>query len=139
MIERINRWERLTQPGSVSCREAVQSFLLKSNVVFTCQNHRLKHFNFQYIYPISCKITKGKLLKKDLSLLKNDITNNLGPQKPVGLSFQTFEIYLSLNITQHIVETVKKGQDYCQILSNTFAMQFVNISQLLDIYILFYF
>jgi hypothetical protein len=39
------------------------------------------------MYPISCKITKGKPLKKDLSLLKNDITNNLGPQKPGGLSF----------------------------------------------------
>jgi len=48
--------------------------------------------------------------------------------KPVGLSFYTFKIYLSLNITQHIVKTVKKRQDYCQILSNTFGIQFANIS-----------
>jgi hypothetical protein len=29
------------------------------------------------------KIKKGKPCKKDLPLLKNDITNNLEPQKPV--------------------------------------------------------
>ena len=27
-------------------------------VVFSCQNHRFKDFNCQYIHPISCKIAK---------------------------------------------------------------------------------
>ena len=37
-----------------------------------------------YIYRIiSSKKQKGKPCEKDLPLLKNDITNNLEPQKPV--------------------------------------------------------
>ena len=34
-------------------------------------------------YAYINKIKKGKPRKKDLPLLKNDITNNLEPQKPV--------------------------------------------------------
>ncbi len=45
-----------------------------------CHIHILKSVHAYYIYH---KNKKGKPPKKDLPLLKNDITNNLGPQKPV--------------------------------------------------------
>jgi hypothetical protein len=42
------------------------------------QNHRSKHLNLQYIYPISYKIAKkGKPDEMDLPLLENDITKSL--------------------------------------------------------------
>jgi len=44
------------------------------------QNNNLKPTLVHYIYH---KNEKGKPCEMDLSLLKNDITNNLGPQKPV--------------------------------------------------------
>ena len=39
--------------------------------VFSCQNHRVKDFNCQYIYPISYKIAKkGKPYKMGLPFFK---------------------------------------------------------------------
>jgi hypothetical protein len=39
--------------------------------VFSCQNHRFKDFNCQYIYPISYKIAKkGKPCKMGLPFFK---------------------------------------------------------------------
>ena len=40
----------------------------------------MKPIHDDYIYH---KIEEGKPCEKDLPLLKNDITNNLEPQKPV--------------------------------------------------------
>ena len=46
----------------------------------TCQNNNLKQTLVRYIYH---KNQKDKPCEKDLPLLKNDIPNNLGSQKPV--------------------------------------------------------
>ena len=52
--------------------------------------HNLKPTLVHYIYH---KNKKGKPCQKDLPLLKNDITNNLGPQKPVIYSrYQLFGV-----------------------------------------------
>jgi hypothetical protein len=52
-------------------------FAILNFIQITCQNHRSKHFNFQYIYRISYKIAKkGKPDEMDLPLLKNDITGS---------------------------------------------------------------
>jgi len=48
--------------------------------VLSCQKHNLKSIHACYIYH---KNEKGKPPKMDLPLLKNDIPNNLWPQKPV--------------------------------------------------------
>ena len=43
--------------------------------VVSCQYNKFKHLNFQYIYLISYKFAKkASPRKKDLPLLKNDIT-----------------------------------------------------------------
>ena len=52
--------------------------MLKVNI--SCQKHSLKPTLVHYIYH---KNEKGKSSEKDMPLLKNDIPNNLGPQKPV--------------------------------------------------------
>jgi hypothetical protein len=48
--------------------------------VISYQNNNLKPTLVHYIYH---KNRKGKPCKKDSSILKNDIPNNLEPQKPV--------------------------------------------------------
>jgi len=45
-----------------------------------CQNNNQKLAHADYIYH---KNQKSKFSKKDLPILKNDITNYLEPQKPV--------------------------------------------------------
>ncbi len=45
-----------------------------------CQKHSPTSIHADYIYH---KNEKGKLCEMDLPFLKNDITNNLEPQKPV--------------------------------------------------------
>ena len=55
----------------------IEDFESKSNVVISCHKHNLKPNLVQYIYLISFKIAKkGKPEKKDLPLLKNDITGS---------------------------------------------------------------
>ena len=59
--------------------------------MFTCQKHNLKPILTDYIYRIiPSKDQKGKPQKMDLPLLKNDITNKLGPQKP-AINSETVE------------------------------------------------
>ena len=56
--------------------------------------------NCEQMMEFASKIKKGKPCEMDLPLLQNDITNNLGPQKPViysrymksGLSAYTLEV-----------------------------------------------
>ena len=45
-------------------------------LVFTCQNHRSKHLNFHYIYPISYKIAKKANPLKWICPIENDITGS---------------------------------------------------------------
>jgi len=48
-----------------------------SEIQISCHKHKFKHLNDHYIYRICYKIAKkGKPFKKDLPLLKNDITTN---------------------------------------------------------------
>jgi len=51
-----------------------------SKLVISYHKHKLNPILVHYIYHTN---EKGKLLKKDLPLLKYDITNILEPQKPV--------------------------------------------------------
>ena len=51
-----------------------------SKPVLTCHEHNLKSVHVDYIYH---KNEKGKPCEIDLSLMKNNIPNNLKPQKPV--------------------------------------------------------
>ena len=56
--------------------------------------HKLNPIRVHYIYH---KNERGKPCEMDLPLLKNDITNNLEPQKPVIYSRNhKFRIYDSL-------------------------------------------
>jgi len=52
----------------------------------SCQNNNLKSISSDYIYQKFHKKSKGKPPKKDSPLLKNDIPNNLWPQKPAVYS-----------------------------------------------------
>jgi hypothetical protein len=47
-----------------------------SKPAITYQNHRFKHLNFNYIYPISYKNAKKANPEKGFALLKNDITTS---------------------------------------------------------------
>jgi len=49
-------------------------------IQISCHEHRFKHLNLQYIYPISYKIAKkGKPQKMDLPLLKTISQLKLNP------------------------------------------------------------
>jgi len=47
-----------------------------------CLTGKLETYNFMYV-PYIIKMKKANHVKKDLPLSKNDITNNLEPQKTV--------------------------------------------------------
>jgi len=51
--------------------------------VISCQNNNPKSVRADYIYLNLSKKAKGQTLRKGYALLKDDITNNLEPQKPV--------------------------------------------------------
>ena len=53
-----------------------QSFLTEIKLVLSCHEHRFKHFNFQYIYPISYKIAKRQTLENGFALIEKRYHNN---------------------------------------------------------------